>query len=142
MSDLEKARQALLSGDFTCVLCREDTLCTATARGVKPLVVWYESGRDFSGYCAADKVVGRATAFLYVLLKIKAVYAKVISRAALEVFEQNGIASEYGELVENIINRQGDGICPFEAAVLDITNPSDAYMAIRSKMHQMNITLN
>ena len=141
MSDLEKARQALLSGDFTCVLCREDTLCTATARGVKPLVVWYESGRDFSGYCAADKVVGRATAFLYVLLKIKAVYAKVISRAALEVFEQNGIASEYGELVENIINRQGDGICPFEAAVLDITNPSDAYMAIRSKMHQMNIAL-
>ena len=123
------------------MLCRKDELCTATARGVKPLVAWFESGKDFSGFSAADKVVGRATAFLYVLLKVNAVYAKVMSHAALDVLKQNGIKAEYSELAENIINRNGDGICPFEAAVLETTNPCDAYMTIRSKMHQMNITL-
>ncbi len=141
MNDLEKAKKELLSGDFTCVLCRENEEFTATARGVKPLVVWYESGRNFSGFCAADKVVGKATAFLYVLLKVKAVYANVMSKAALQVLESGGITAEYGELVENIINRQGDGICPFEAAVLGLDNPNDAYMTIRSKMHQMNIEI-
>ena len=52
-----------------------------------------------------------------------------------------GIAVQWGQTVPNIINRQGDGICPFEAAVLHIQDPQTALTAIREKMVQMNITL-
>lgn len=141
MIDLTRAKEKLITCGFTCVLRRDNKDFTTTLRGVKPLVAWYESGQNFSGFCAADKVVGKATAFLYVLLGVKAVYAKVMSKAAFQVLQENGIAAEYGELVEHIINRNGDGICPFEAAVLDISSPTDAYKTIRDKMRELNITL-
>ncbi len=141
MCDLNRAQEALASGDYTCVLCKGDETVTSQARGVKPLVSWYVSGKDFSGFSAADKVVGRATAFLYALLRVKAVYAGIVSRSALEVLAQAGIEVRYGQAVSHIINRRGDGICPFEEAVLHIGDAQSAYRAIRSKMQELNIEL-
>ncbi len=141
MTDIEKAKQYLLLDNYTCVLCKDCEIHTSAQRGVKPLVIWLESGNDFNGFSAADKVVGKATAFLYVLLGIKEVYANVISKSALQVLVDNSINVEYGELVENIINRQGNGICPFESAVLEINDAQNAYKAIRNKMTEMNITV-
>lgn len=141
MYDLNRAVQALSAGEYTCVLCKGEEMVTSQARGVKPLVSWYASGRDFSGFCAADKVVGKATAFLYALLGVKAVYAAVISQGALEVLAESGIQAQYGQLVSHIINRKGDGICPFEEAVLHIQDAPSAYLAIRGKMEELNITL-
>lgn len=141
MKDLEKAKELLLSGAYTCVLCRDKEIVTSRLRGVKPLVAWYETKQNLNGYSAADKVVGKATAFLYVLLEVKAVYAGVISRSAFQVLDKYNVKIKYGELVDNIINRQGDGICPFEFAVLGIENPTTAYEAILKKMREMNITI-
>lgn len=131
----------LSTGNFTCVLCWGEITHTSAFRGVKPLVQWLRSGTDFSHFCAADKVIGRATAFLYLLLGIQSVYAHVISKPALDVFLAHGIHAEFGQLVENIINRRGDGLCPFEAAVLNIQDPQEAHTAILQKMQELNITL-
>ena len=139
MKELEFAKQQLLEGDYTCVICNGEDMHYSTFRGVKPLVQWLDQKLDVRGAYAADKVVGRATAFLYVLLGVKAVYAHVISKPALAVLENNQIQAEYGTLVDNIINRKGTGICPFEETVLNITEPEAAYRAIRQKMVEMNI---
>jgi len=139
MKDLEKAKRELLEHDYTCVICRGDVMHSSTFRGVKPLVQWLDQKLNVKEYYAADKVVGRATAFLYVLLGVAAVYAHVISKPALAVLENNHILVQYETLVENIINRKGTGICPFEEAVLNISEPLDAYQAIRLKMIEMNI---
>lgn len=139
--DLEKAKAELFDNNYTCVLCRGESVHTSRLRGVKPLVTWYVGETDFTGFSAADKVVGKATAFLYVLLGVRAVYAAVISRSALQVLTSSGIDAEYGSLVENIINRTGDGICPFEEAVLNIDDANDAYAAVREKMEAMKIDL-
>ena len=138
---MEKARQILEEKGYTCVLRREETLYTATERGVKPLIRWLTEGVNVRGFSAADKVVGRATAYLYVLLGVREVWAGVMSNAAAEVLHRHGIICAQGRLVENIINRSGTGICPFEEAVLDIHTPEEALIAIREKMAQMNITL-
>ena len=138
---MEKARQILEEKGYTCVLRRGETLHTATERGVKPLVRWLTLGTDLRGFSAADKVVGRATAYLYVLLGVKEVWAGVMSEAAAEVLRRHGITAAQGKLVPNIINRQGTGICPFEEAVLEIHSPEEALIAIREKMTRMNITL-
>ena len=139
MTDLQKAKQLLTESDYTCVLCQDEKTRTSTQRGVRPLVEWLDSGEDFSSWSAVDKVVGRGAAFLYVLLGVRAVYALVISRAALDVLTIQNISVEYDTVVENIINRKGDGICPFEAAVLDITDPNQAYRAVCAKMNEMKI---
>ena len=137
MSDLERARAVLVDGGYTCVLARGETVHTASARGVKPLVDWLDSGLELQGFSAADKVVGRATAFLYVLLGVKEVHSLVMSTPAREALEAGGIAASCDREVSGIINRRGDGPCPFEDAVLGITDPQEALLAIRKKQFQM-----
>ncbi len=96
---------------------------------------------NLQGFSAADKVVGKATAFLYALLNVQAVYANVISKAALETLQKSQIFVEYGEIVEHIINREKSGVCPFESAVLDIDDTENAYLAIRQKMDELGIMI-
>ncbi len=141
MNELTNAKNTLISGGYTCVICKGEDVHTSTLRGVKPLVQLIERGESFYGFSAADKVVGCATAFLYVILGVKEIYAAVISQPALEILTSHGICVEYGTKVANIINRAGDGICPFEAAVMSINNPDDAYNAILAKMKEMNISI-
>lgn len=137
MRDLQTARDLLTAGGYTCVLCRGGECVTATARGVRPLVDWLDSGRDFHGFCAADKVVGRATAFLYVLLGVRAVHALVMSTPAREVLQAHGIAASWDRETSGIINRRGDGPCPFEHAVMGVSDPSDALIRIRKNQFRM-----
>ncbi len=141
MRSLTYAKNTLMSGGYTCVICKDEDVHTSNLRGVKPLVQLVESGASFEGFSAADKVVGRATAFLYVILGVKEIYAAVISQPALEILTAHGIRVEYDIKVSNIINRAGDGICPFEAAVMSIDHPRDAYSAILSKMQEMGISV-
>ena len=86
--DLLTAKQLLEQNNCTCALCQGDTVFTSTLRGVKPLLNFLEAGTDLQGFCAADKVVGKGAAFLYCLLGVRAVYAPVMSQAALEVLRQ------------------------------------------------------
>lgn len=136
-NDLTKARALLDSGEYTCVVCLGDNVHTATERGVKPLLNWLDAGLDLKNFSAADRVVGRATAFLYVLLGMKEVYANVMSRPAAQVLTAHGITAHSGKLVDGIINRKGTGPCPFEAAVLEINDAQYALSAIRAKMCQL-----
>ena len=136
-TDLKKARDLLAAGNYTCVLCREDTIYTTAERGVRPLLNWLDSGLNLRGFSAADRVVGRATAFLYCLLGVKEVYARVMSQPAAEVLRQNRIVAQTDLLTDGIINRRGTGPCPFEAAVMDIDDAGEALIAIRKKLEQM-----
>ena len=134
--DLINARQLLLTGGFTCVLCRGSEVRTSTARGVRPLVELLEEGR-FTGFCAADKVVGKATAFLYVLLGARSVYTPVVSESALAVLQAHGIDIFFDLAVPGIFNRSRTGFCPMETAVRDIRDPQEAFAAIRDALDRM-----
>lgn len=133
-TDLTKAIKILNEGGYTCVLCKENRIYTSTQRGVKSLLDWQNSGLDFSDFCAADKVVGKAAAFLYVLLGVKEVYAYVMSEAAIDTLAKNSIEIQYDNSVEKIINRSGTGFCPMEEAVWNIDEPQQAKQAIENKL--------
>lgn len=137
MDNLRKARSLLESGNYTCVVCKEESVYTTSQRGVAPLLNWLDSGTDLIGYSAADRVVGRGAAFLYCLLGVKEVYARVMSHPAAEVLAAHGIRAEAETFVDGIINRTGTGPCPFESAVMDIQNAQDALAAIRNKRRQI-----
>ncbi|MBR2353877.1 MAG: DUF1893 domain-containing protein [Clostridia bacterium] len=140
MTDLSKAKDLLASGEYTCVLQRGEATYTSKERGVKPLFDWLESSVELRGFSAADRVVGKGAAFLYVMLGITCVYARVISAPAFLLLKKNGIAVTYDTLTEHIINRKGDGICPFEEAVLGLNDAESAYAAIGRKMKEINRT--
>ena len=67
----------------------------------------------------ADKVVGKGAAALMVLGKVRSLHADVISNHALKLLESSQIKISYTQKVDNIINRQGTGICPVETQCLE-----------------------
>lgn len=136
MKNLSEAKKILAQG-HTCVLVSDEYIITTDERGVLPLVKWIGQGKTFDGYSAADKVVGKAAALLYVTLGVKILWAGVISKPAAQVFERYGIEYWYDTLTDAIINRKGDGFCPMETAVRDIDSPEEALVAIKNKLNQL-----
>lgn len=137
MDNLSKARKLLDSGNYTCVVCKEDLVYTTSHRGVAPLLNWLDSRTNLQGFSAADRVVGRGAAFLYCLLRVKEVHARVMSHPAAQVLRAYGIDASADAFVEGILNRAGDGPCPFEAVVMDIQDAEAALVAIQNKRKQM-----
>ncbi len=101
------------------------------------MLSWLAEGENCRGMFAADKVVGRAAAFLYVLLEVREVYALVMSECAEEVLLRFGVAYSFEERVPAIRNRAGDGFCPMEQAVLEIDEPNDALLAIKKRLAEL-----
>ncbi len=135
--ELCAAADTLKSGDFTCVIYKDNTVLTSKRRGVAFLLGLLDAHTDVKNAFAADKVVGRGAAFLYVLLGVKAVYALVMSGSAKEVLTQNGIAAFCDTCPERIMNREKTGFCPIESAVQGVTDPRAALIAIRNKLEQL-----
>ena len=136
-ANLQKAKNLLESENYTCVVWGENQVYTTKERGVAPLLHWLDAGLNLAGFSAADRVVGRGAAFLYCLLGVREVYARVMSQPAAEVLKAHGINAQTDKYVEGIINRAGTGPCPFEAAVMHITDAREALSAIRQKRRQM-----
>lgn len=132
--DLENCKAILENENLTCVVKHGDKLLKTTDRGIKPFLLWIENGENLQGAVAADKVVGKAAAFLMEKAGISAVYAAVLSEPAEAVLKNAGIAYTYSHLVPRIQNRAGDGLCPMESAVMEMDNAETAFTALKSKM--------
>lgn len=141
MNFIETAKRILNEGGYTCAAVCGSNVYTSRQRGVKPLLDLLDAGKSLKGYAVADKVIGRAAAFLYVRLEAEEVYSEIISKPALEVFRQFGIRVSYGELVDVIFNRTNTGLCPMESSVLEIREPEAAEQAIRAKLAELTANL-
>ena len=137
MTDLERAKALLAEGGYTVALCRGAETYTDTRRGVAPLLALLDSGADLTAYSAADKVVGKAAAFLYLRLGVKTLHAGVMSVPARDLLVAHGVAATCDTLTPAIRNRAGDGYCPMETVTLPLTDPAEAETAIRAKLAQL-----
>ncbi len=130
MTDTEKAKAIYSKGGCSCVLCRGDAVFTSSEKGIKRLLDFCADGGDYRGFSAADKIVGKAAAFLYAKMGVENVYAEVLSKKGEQVLKKYGINYSYTVLCNEIINRKGDDICPMEKAVKDIDDYEKAYEAL------------
>ena len=137
MNKLRYAKDKLKSDGYSLVILADCNTITSRSRGISPLLEALEAAKETGDITAADKIVGKAAAMLYVLMGAKAVYAEVMSRSAKALLEQYGIEAAYDVLVENIINRRGDGLCPMEEAVRELDDPQQAKAAILQKLEQL-----
>ena len=137
MNNLERAENLMKNSDFTCVCCNDTETLTSYKRGVAPLLEWLDNSINLKEFSAADKVIGKGAAFLYVLLDVKEIYTNVISKSALEILENYHIPITYETLVEAIRNRNNTGFCPIETAVSEITDPQKALCVIRETLEKI-----
>ncbi len=136
-NDIQRAKSFLNEG-ATCAIVKDVEIFTTDRRGIAPLLELAEQGKDLSGYSAADKIVGKAAALLYVLTGVEEVYSEVMSRPAAEVLKLNGVKYSCDKLVDYIVNRKGDGMCPMERTVENISDPATAARALRQTLNNLS----
>lgn len=136
-NEAETARLLLYSEDCTCVFVGNGKKLICRERGISPLLKLYENKKSLSGFFAADKIVGCAAAYLYVLLNPQGIYADVISEPAEKILAEHKIPYSAKTVTPLIINRRGDGPCPMEEAVSNAKNPLDAAKKIKKKFSKM-----
>ena len=93
----------------------------------------YEDGA-LQGAYVVDKIVGKAAAMLMTLGGISGCYALTVSRAALVWFAGHDIPVEYEVCAEYIVNRTGDGMCPMEQTVKELTDATEALAALKQRI--------
>ena len=69
-SKLEEAKRFLEDGGYTCVLIQQEKIFQSQKRGVQPLLELLDTDPHWEGAVVADGVVGKAAAFLYVLIQV------------------------------------------------------------------------
>lgn len=135
MTDLQCAIQNL--GEHSICLCRDGKYITDDGKGISPMMKFIAEGKELSGYCAADVIVGKAAALLFAKAGIKEVYGKTMSKSAVDFLKTNAIPYSYAILTEKIINRSGTDICPMEKTVAQIDEPEQAYTALKTALENM-----
>ena len=84
------------------------------------------------GASVADKVIGKAAASLMVLGGVHEVYTHIISRPALRLLQEAGVAVSCDEVVDHIINRDRTGWCPLEQASRDLHSAQEIFPVIET----------
>ncbi len=126
----------------SCVIYAHGATTICHERGVKDLLRILKHDPDLlAGSMIADKVVGKGAAAIMVLGGVKAVYADVISRPALDMLASAPIDVSYGECVANIINRAGTGVCPVEALCRDCATAIECLPLIEQFVNKTSKTI-
>lgn len=124
----------LLSAErYTCVLASDyHYLLTSREKGVMPLYHFIqdrlvEDQVRKHPLILADKIIGKAAAYLAIYAGVKSLYTYAISEGAIAILEVHQIKFEYDKKVPYIYNRNKDGQCPMEVALEGITDVNTAY---------------
>ena len=135
-------KKELEKSDTTLVAFDGNTkIFEASGNGIKPILTFLRSNESnlekFYGLSWGDKVVGEAAAFLFILLKPREVFGKLLSEAAVSIFTTFGVNFEYENKVSYILNIKKDDICPFEKKVKDINDPVEAYQIVLNFLSEL-----
>jgi len=139
MNDLDLAKGEMFEENLTLVIVKDGSVLfqTDSHRISGFLDAIEKCGANLEGSSVADRVIGKAVALLCVYAKVKEVYACVLSRKAQAILKEHRIGCQWQEIVENILNADKTGMCPFEKAAADISAPQDAYRAFRLLRERM-----
>ena len=139
MNDLEKAKNQLNQNQLTLIIVKnEETLFETKSHRISGFLSAIEQlGKKLESASVADKVAGKAVALLCVYAGINAIYAETLSKKARDALEKAGIACEWKELVDNILDPRKNDVCPFEKEAENITNPEDAYEKFKALQQKL-----
>lgn len=134
LTDLEIAKNRLKITNATLVIVKNKKIIfESNSKGIGDLVKAIEFFKgELSGSSAADLIIGKAAALLFIYASFNSVFAKTISRSAISALKNSNIKFEYEKIVPRIMNREKNDICPFEKLVIDCNSPTQAYKKIKS----------
>ena len=139
MQDLEIAKKQLYDKNLTLAIVKNGIILFQTdSHRISGFIGAIEKfGVQLNGASVADRVAGKALALLCVYAGIRQIYAEVLSRKAQAVFEDNKIMFEWKEIIDNVLDLNKAGVCPFEKVAADISDPKESYATFKTLLAKM-----
>lgn len=130
LDELEEKRLSLL------IYRGGEVVYSGSGRGVGSLLDALDTvGKEkLRGALVADKIIGRAAAFLIAYMEASEAHAVTISATGKEVLLKYGLRFQFRHEVPVVKGRNGAPLCPFERLVQDVLEAEEAYEKIRAKM--------
>lgn len=138
INSLEKAKALLSENDYTFALINGGKTFTSDKRGIAPILMLLDTSPELlKNAVIADKVIGKAAAMLLVYAGISQLHTVTISELAIDTLKNFDIQFSYENVVPQIKNRSGDGMCPMEASVMYVEKPEKAYEILKEMYSKM-----
>ena len=133
---LNLARDVIQTSDSSVVVIKNSQiLAKKKGEGLRPLLeVIQELGEQMQGSIVGDRILGKASALLCRYGNASAVYSPQGTKTAIALLIIGGIPSQIEQMIPNITNRTGDGMCPFEKMLENVTDPQEAYEILNEKL--------
>lgn len=134
--DLELAREILSTTDCSIVVISYGKIWKKkTGEGIRPILETIEEmGEDIHGSIIGDRILGRASALLCRYAKAQGVYSPQGTKTGIALLIIGGVPYQVDELIPFIKNKAGDGLCPFEKMLKDVTSPKDTYKILKENI--------
>ncbi len=131
---LKKAIQLIEENKATCVVVRDGKIISCDSpKGIAHLLELYDKGILKDSY-VADTIIGKAASMIFSLAGVKGCYGMTLSELGAKWLEENNIPYSYKEKTDVIINRKGDGICPMEETVLNVSDHCEGIELLKNKV--------
>ena len=139
VQDIEIAKQQLYDKHLTLAIAKDGNILfqTDSHRISGFMRAIEELGTQLSGASVADRVAGKALALLCVFAEIREVYAEVLSKKAQAIFEANNVTLHWKQLVDNVLDLNKVGVCPFEKVAAEISDPKKSFTAFKDLREKM-----
>jgi hypothetical protein len=135
--DIDYAKEEFKKGKLAFVIVKnKEILAKSDEKGVAPIFHAANRLNSIKGASLADKIVGKAVAFLSAYFQIASVYTPVASDPAVKVLTAHNIHFEADKVVPMILNRTGDGQCPIEQMIMACTAPGGAYNILKRRFEE------
>lgn len=136
-ADLKTAIQELRrTGAGFVIVEGQHTFAASNDHGIQTLLAAAERlrGRGRSDAALADRVLGRAALLVAVWAGIRFCHGETMSEDAIREAGERGLTFSCGVRVPMILDRTGNGRCPFEVATADALGPDEAVAKIRATL--------
>lgn len=133
---IRQAVEEIKKEECCCVVIQKGRVVTkCMGMGITPILDLLEREPELlENSIVVDKIVGKAASMLFVLGKVSAVHGVLMSKSAEQYLKNKGVYISCERCIDVISNRTGDGICPLEKSVKDISDEKEAYEVLKQTM--------
>ena len=93
---LERVKDTLTQGEYTIAVENNGKIYTSDKNGIAPLLDFLKNPEILRGAAAADKVNGKAAAYMFLKGGLRELYAQLLSEPAKELLESRNVPVTMG----------------------------------------------
>ena len=136
VKDMELAREILSTTDCSIVVINYGKIWKKkTGEGIRPILETIEEmGEDIHDSVIGNRILGKASALLCRYAKAQGVYSPQGTKTGIALLVMGGVPCQVDELIPQIMNKNGNDLCPFEKMLKDVDSPEEAYKILKEKV--------